>query len=190
MQSRKKTVLSISLLTLSSLIAAFWLHSISMVVNIVADASSHLRLISFKSEEVWGAKLETTDKSRQLFAGIQSKTATIDIGNDALVLANAGSDDGKRPNDLPYYKFEIGKIGILIKVISYEYRSPEERDDPPGAGQLKHLNYIVESSTFNRRSKNYAVLLGQDNTSGLGMPGTGTALPKLVLGVLVQPYFK
>lgn len=187
---RVKAVIAISSLTLSVLIAGLCLYSISGILNKVDKAGPNLRLTPLLSKNVWGAKIETANKSRQFFAGIQKQIATIDMeANDTLVVANAGTDDGKRPNNLQHYKFEIGKVGILLKVISYEHPGPEKRNDPPRAGELKHLNYIVESGTCRSCSKDDMVLLGGNEASDSAMPGAESH-PKSVFGLLIQVYLK
>ena len=188
MSSRNKTLIAISFLIEFSIIAGFSLYVASRVVNGINDKEPSDIIVSpFLSRDVWGVKIETANKSRQFFAGIQRQIAAFGGEvNDSFSFANTTAIGGKTLNNMWYYKFEIAKLGILIKVIRYEHPGPEERDDLLTAGELRHLNYVVESSTCRKCSKDDAVLLGQNSASDSAIPGTEESYPKSVFGLLIQ----
>jgi len=168
MLSRNKTVIAIFLLTVSFLIAVLCLNVTSRVLNRVNDrASGNIVLTPFYSKDVWGAKIETANGSRQLFAGIHRGITTTGEGaNDGFTSGSVAATDGKIQNSQHRYKFEFAKFDIILKILSYNHHGPDqEQYDPPPNQELKHLNYIVGNSACRKCSKDDIILLNRKNVS-------------------------
>ena len=188
MSRRKKIMIAISLLTLSILTAVQCLNVSSRFLSREnSKALADIEVTPFHLKGVWGARVETANKSRRFFAGIQKGIPSKNDVANSFALDNGAIAIKKVPINQHTYRFEFAKVDILIKAFYHQYPgNGDDRSDKSFTETPTQLNYIVENSACKGSSKDDIIYLNYDSNSNSKVRNAEGRYPKSIFGLLVQ----
>lgn len=189
MSRPKQIAIWISLLTLSVFYVSLSLNAFRRLSG--GDETKALigiEVTPFHSQNILGAKVETGDRSRQFFVGIQTGTLPENSAANTFALDSGRTAKGKIPINQHNYRFPFAKLDILIKTFNYLHEAPEaERVDKSTTETLtQHLNYLVENNTGKKSSGGNIIYLNYDEHSNSNMKNEKERTQRSVFGLLVQ----
>lgn len=189
MSCHKQIAIGVPILTLFVFYASLSLNVWGQFLNgDDTKAFTGIKVIPFYSNNILGAKIETADRLKQFFVGIQTGMSPENDGGHSLASDSGRATQGKIPINQNNYRFAFAKLDILIKAFSYQHEAPEaERIDKSTSETLtQHLNYLVENSTCRESSRGNIIYLNYDEHSNSNMKNEKESTPRSVFGLLVQ----